>query len=532
MGFTSFNFLLFVTVVLVTYYFVPKNYRWFILLVASYTFYLINGIEHVLFIIGTTIVTYLAGILMQARRNRYKHYIKQYPDLEKEDKQKLKKDTLAAIHRTQVFAVLILLFVLIVVKYLNFLITEVNQIIEGFGGSGLSAISVLVPLGVSFYTFQSIGYVIDVGRGKYDAERNIGKLALFVCFFPSIIQGPINRYNDVGKQLIEGHDFNYEDITYGAQLIMWGFFKKLVIAERIAPIAPVVYAGYEEYSGTVLFIGIVCGAIHLYMDFSGGIDISRGVARMFGIDLPDNFRRPYFSETIGEFWRRWHITLGAWMKDYVFFPVMLSKPVSKISKAARKLFGDQAGKLAPAVITTFVVFFLMGIWHGASTNYLMYAVYNGFIVSMGVALEPALKKLAERMHLDSKSFSWKLFRIIRTFLLTCVSKVIVNCADSTAFWTIMRKVVTDFDFDTLFGIDGKFYTLGVDEANCAVMMFALVVVLVVSILQENGMKMRETIAKQNLVFRWTIYIGGLVILFVFGKYGVGYSAADFVYGKF
>lgn len=532
MSFTSFNFLLFLAVVLVIYYYVPKRCRWFILLVASYTFYLINGIEHVLFIIGTTIVTYMAGILMQAKRNSYKLYLKKYPDLEKEDRQKLKKDTLASIHTTQVIFVLIILFVLIVVKYLNFLIGELNQVIEAGGGMGLSTVSIIVPLGISFYTFQSIGYVIDIGRGKYDAEKNIGKLALFVCFFPSIIQGPINRYNDVGVQLSEGHEFSYEDVTFGAQLIMWGFFKKLVIAERIAPIATAVYEGYEEYSGTVLIIGIISGAVHLYMDFSGGIDIARGVARMFGIDLPENFRRPYFSETIGEFWRRWHITLGAWMKDYVFFPVMLSKPVSRISKAAKKLFGNQAGKIAPSVVTTFVVFFLMGIWHGASTQYLMYAVYNGFIVSMGVALEPALKALAKKMKLDSESFSWKLFRIIRTFILTCISKVIVNSVDSHAFWTIMGKVITDHDLNTAFGVDGVIYTLGVDKANMTVAMLALAVVLLVSILQERGIKMRETIAKQNLVFRWAIYLGGFIVLFVFGKYGVGYSAADFVYGKF
>lgn len=537
MSYSTLEFLAFLLILIIVYYAVPKKIQWCVLLAASYTFYLLDGVKQVFFIIGTTIVTYAAARIIQGRRDRYKQKVAELTaagELSREDKQQMKKNVQASIHKIQVIAVLIDLGILVAVKYLNFLLGSVNSVIGLFGAEGgIPRLNILVPLGVSFYTFQSMGYIIDVSRGKYDAEKNFGKTALFLSFFPSIIQGPINRYDDVGTQLNAGHKLEYNNLKFGAQLMMWGFFKKLVIADRIAPIVSTVFSeNYDSYSGAAMVVGILAFTFQLYGDFSGGIDIARGAAQMLGINLPENFQRPYFSQTIAEFWRRWHMTLGSWMKDYVFYPIMLSGWIGRITKKAKNKLGNQAGKIIPSVITTFIVFFLIGIWHGATWQYVLYAIYNAIVVAGGVALEPALAKLAEKWKLDSESFSWKLFRMLRTFVLTCISKVLVCAPGVYAAGKIFAKILFKPEPGRLFGDGGELLSLGVDAKNLFVFGLSVVVLLVVSILQESGLKLRESLAKQNLAFRWTIYITALVVILVFGMYGPEFNAADFIYRQY
>ncbi|MBQ4313089.1 MAG: MBOAT family protein, partial [Clostridia bacterium] len=432
--------------VVVLYYIVPKRFQWCLLLLASYAFYLFSGIKQVVFILATTAITYFAGIIMQKMRDEHRSKVASLGDtISKEEKRSMKKEVSARIHKVQVAAVLLDLGILIVVKYLNFLIGNVNSIFSLFAyDAKLPLLNIIVPLGISFYTFMSMGYLIDVGRGKYDAEKNFGKLALFVSFFPSIVQGPISRFDEVGKQLTAEHKFDYNKFTYGAQLILWGFFKKMVIADRVAPIvADIFSANYASYSGTELFIGMLAYAAQIYCDFAGGIDIARGAAEMMGIRLPRNFERPYFSQSVAEYWRRWHITLGAWMREYVFYPIMLSKPVTKLSKFAREHWGNYAARMVPSVITPFIVFFLIGIWHGASWQNIAFGLYNATIVAGSVALDPLFKKGLAALHINSESFAWRVFRIVRTFLILGVSKILVKAPGLGAAIKIIGKIVTD-----------------------------------------------------------------------------------------
>ena len=250
MAFTSFGFLVFLLVVVVLYYIVPKRFQWCLLLLASYAFYLFSGIKQVVFILATTAITYFAGIIMQKMRDEHRSKVASLGDtISKEEKRSMKKEVSARIHKVQVAAVLLDLGILIVVKYLNFLIGNVNSIFSLFAyDAKLPLLNIIVPLGISFYTFMSMGYLIDVGRGKYDAEKNFGKLALFVSFFPSIVQGPISRFDEVGKQLTAEHKFDYNKFTYGAQLILWGFFKKMVIADRVAPIVADIFSANYTFS--------------------------------------------------------------------------------------------------------------------------------------------------------------------------------------------------------------------------------------------------------------------------------------------
>ena len=530
MALTSFAFLAFFLGVLILYYAVPKRIQWILLLVASYAFYLIVGVGQVFFLLGTTLVTYVSGLLMQRRRNRYKDEISSATGIDKEEKQLLKKKAAADIHRIQAITVIFDLLVLAIVKYSNFAIDNINRVIKAAGfGASIPGLNILVPLGISFYTFMAIGYTIDIGRGKYDAERNFGKLALFLSFFPSVVQGPISRYDDVGQGLVKPHKLEYENLTYGAQLIMWGFFKKLVIADRISPFVSDVFSPelVNKLSGTTVFMGMIAYAVQIYCDFSGGIDITRGVARMLGVELPLNFDRPYFSKTVAEYWRRWHMTLGAWMKDYVFYAIMLSKPISRLSKKVKEKHGQKASKYVPSIITSFIVFLLMGIWHGASWQYVAYALYNAVLISGSVALEPVFKWMTAKTHLKVESKPWKLIQMIRTFLLQAIAKLLVITPGLRVAIRLLGRMVTNFRYDFWKEITKKKISIG--YKNWIVLGVAILLLFTISVLQENGIRIRSSVARLNIVIRWTLYFLLLIAIMVFGIYGPAYDAASFIY---
>jgi len=528
MVYVSFNFLVFLLAVLILYYALPKRAQWAVLLVANYIFYLLNGIEQAAFIVFTTLLTFFAALWMQRLWNRYNDSI-EGQNLDKSELRARKKQVSKKVHRIQAATVLIGLGILAVCKYLGFIAANLNSLFAVFSWNArLPMINIIVPLGISFYTFQSLGYILDIGKNKYPAERHLGRYAAFVSFFPTIVQGPICSFQEVGKQFSTPHRLDYNNLKFGAQLMMWGFFTKMVIADRVSSIVTTIFSkeGYTQYSGSILFFGMLAYAVQIYCDFSGGINISIGAAKMLGIELPKNFERPYFSTSVSDYWRRWHITLGNWMREYVFYPVMLSKFVSKLSNSARKHISSYAGRMVPSVITPFVVFLLIGIWHGASWQFLSFGLYNAIVVAGGVALTPVFQWMTRALRIDTSVFSWKLFCIIRTFLLTGISKILVVSPGLSAALYILRRIFTDPNPEPLVR---KICDLGLDGRNMFVLFIAVLILLTVSILQESGIKMRETIAKQNLVFRWILVLGLLAVILVFGCYGPSYSAAAFIY---
>lgn len=533
MALNSLSFMLFVAAVVAVYYLVPKKYQWIVLLVASYGFYLSSGIKQVIFLIGTTLFTYLSGRWMQKHRDAFQKELDALgPDATREQKLNMKKAVGKRIHRIQVATALANLGVLALIKLADDLIPVFGGMFKWDTANALE--NIIVPLGLSYYTFNSIGYLIDVGRGKLTAEKNIAKFALFTSFFPSIVQGPLFRYGEVGTQLKASHDFDYDNLKYGAQLVLWGLFKKLVIADRVAAIARTVFApGFDDYSGSQIFFGVLAYSFQIYGDFSGGTDITRGVAQMLGIDLPVNFERPFFANSMGDFWRRWHMSLGAWMREFVFYPVMLSKPVTKVSKMMRKRYGGHIGKIVPSVAAPLVVFFLIGIWHDVTPQYVTNGLYNAILISASVAFAPVFKKITEKLHINTETFSFRLFQIARTFVLLCISRIIVKAPSLGDAFKMIKAMFTDFDFAFLLGLDGgKIFTYGVDAKGMAVLFFSIMVLLVVGILQENGMKIRETLAKQNILFRWLMVLALICAILVFGMYGPGYDASAFIYGRF
>ncbi|MGX8773436.1 MAG: MBOAT family O-acyltransferase, partial [Bacillota bacterium] len=345
MAFTSLYFLIFAAVVVCVYYVFPIKLRWVWLLAASYAFYLISSPRTFIFVFLTTIVTFLGGLYIGRCNREHRDYIEENKDsLSREDKKELKAASQKR-KRRMVALILILDFgVLAVLKYFRYYLQALGLFETG---------SILIPLGISFYTFQSAAYIFDLYRNKIEPDRNIGQFALFTAFFPQIIQGPISRYDQLAWQLYEGHSFRFRNLTHGAELMLWGFFKKLVIADRAAVLVNEVFGNHADYTGGAVFMALLFYMIQIYADFSGGIDIARGLAQCMGIDMTHNFIRPYFAHDLSEFWNRWHVSLSHWCRDYIFYPVAMSKLFGRAGKSLRSTFGDRIGKLFPVIIAQF-----------------------------------------------------------------------------------------------------------------------------------------------------------------------------------
>lgn len=550
MAFTSFNFLVFVLISVGLYYAAPIKYRWLVLLVASYVFYLISSPKTFYFLIIATLVTFIGGILIDNENDNSRKLIASNAELTRDEKKNIKNCSRLRKRRI-ITAIFIINFgVLAALKYFKYYLQSMN-----IPGISIAFDNVLIPLGISFYTFQSAAYILDIYREKIKADRNILKFALFMSFFPQIIQGPIARHNQLANQLYEGHKFQYINIAHGAQLILWGFFKKLVVADRVGILVTEVFSNHQQYQGWPVLVALIGYTIQIYGDFSGGIDIARGVARCMGVDMSSNFRRPYFSDSLSEFWRRWHMSLSFWCRDYIFFPISLSKAFGKMGKQLRNVLGDRVGKLFPVLIAQMTTFITIGLWHGAEFKYVAYGLYNGVIIIAALLLEPYFEKWCSMLHIDVTTKRWKAFRIFRTLCIVIIGRVFPK---AESFAVAIGMFASIFKITNYVGLKDTIHSMGLSKYDYAVIIIACVVWFIVSLLEEKeeaknlantksivadknnesdnicetGAELRNIIDRQPLLIRWTIYILGLLAVLIFGVYGVGYDASTFIYRGF
>lgn len=515
MSIVSIEFLIFLCAVMLAYYIVSSKVQWIVLLASSYCFYLFAGVTPFIFVFVTTLVVFAGGKIMES--------IKKREDSRKVAKKKMKKVLICVI--LAVFGTLLIL------KYFNFIAEAFCGIFTVFKYDASNPlVNIMLPMGISFYMFQAVGYCIDIYRGKVTAEENFFRFALFLSFFPQAVQGPISRYDDLGEQLRKPHKFSYENLTFGAQLMLWGFVKKLIIADRIAIPVNAVFDNYRDYDGTQIFIAIVLYAIQIYADFSGGIDIVRGAARCMGINLAENFRRPYFGNTVAEYWRRWHMSLTNWMRDYVFYSLALSKMSSKIGKWGRKhITKGNIGKQLPSYLPTFVTFFLIGIWHGAGWGFIVFGLYNATIIVLSMVMTDAFAKINEGLHIKTDSFPWHVWQILRTFAIMVIGKCITRATSVAAGFYMLRESLSSFHIS---GFITDMTEMGLDLDNWLVLFLGLMLFFFVSVMQECGWNIREKIAALPLPVRWAIYMGGVLAVIIVGVYGVGYDASSFIYRGF
>jgi len=529
MLFTSYSFLLFVITVFISYYLTPKKYQWILLLCASYLFYGLVSIDYLGYIIVTTVSTYFISLKIHKINENKKSYLIDHKDFSRKERKNYKKKIKKQTKSYLTFGILLNFGLLGATKYTNFIIGNINSIITTLGTNGtLSFIDIAMPMGISFYTFKTMSYLLDIYREKHDAEENLFKLALFVSFFPQLVQGPISRYNDLSKSLFEGHKYNYATVRHGIQRIVWGFFKKVVIADRILVAVKAMIVTPDDYKGFYVLLVMLFYTYQLYADFTGGIDITIGIGETLGIKMAENFKRPYLSRSIKEFWRRWHITMGTWFKDYVFYPVSVSPWMLNISKKSRKKFGKAIGKRVPVYISTLIVWFATGLWHGAHWNFIVWGLMNGIVIIISFEFEPSYKWFHSKFDVKNK-LSFKVFQIIRTILLMSAIRLFDVYQNVPLTFKMFGTIFTEFNFNIFY--DGSLLQLGLTIGDYLILLIGLIVLYSISIYQETG-SFRVYLNSRPQQVRYAVYSLVIVFIIVFGAYGVGFDSTQFIYNQF
>lgn len=502
MAFNSMGFLLFTVLAVVGYYLIPGRFQWMWLLVFSYLYYASHGAGLLGYLLFSTVTTYVAGrCLERIKEKKYQKAI--------------------------VIITLILNFGMLgILKYLNFIILNVNRILRGH----LSYLELVLPIGISFYTFQSMGYLLDVYWKKTKAEKNLFRFALFLSFFPQILQGPIGRHSRLACQLYEKHRWEWKRAEEGVQRILWGFFKKLVLADTAAPFVDALFDQYQTYSG-LAFFAVLAYSIQLYGDFSGGMDIVIGVGKLFGITLDENFQRPYFARSITDFWHRWHITLGTWMKDYVFYPVSLSRWMNRFGKWSKKIFGRSTGRTLPICLANLIVFLVVGVWHGAAWKYIIYGMYNGFIIAFSGLMAPNYRKWKKVCHIQEKSAGWQVFQILRTFLLVNISWFFDRADTVSQAFSMMKNSVTQWSPGKILEIPiGQGGTTDYTIYALAILALGVMVLFIFSFFEEKGINLFSRLLKAPVLLRGAVYLGILLCLPIFSQYPA--LTGGFIYAQF
>lgn len=491
MQFVSLQFLAFLMGTIFIYFIIPKKVRYIWLLLASMAFYYAVSGKFLVFLIAVTLVTYGAGLLIE------------------NNKEKAPKTAKLCL----VLSIVLLVCLLGYFKYTGFLLETVGNIVSLFKLSDtMPVVNIILPAGISFYLFQSIGYLIDCYRGEIHAEKNYLQLALFISFFPQITSGPIERAGNMLPQFKEPKDFSYEAMRDGLLLMLWGYFQKIIIADRLAVLVNKVYESPSSYTGTVLFLATIFYTFEIYCDFAGYSCIAIGTARIMGIKIMDNFTQPYLSESVAEFWRRWHISLSTWFRDYLYIP----------------LGGNRKGYVRK-LINLMIVFAVSGLWHGAAWTFVVWGLLHGVFQVLGIVLKPARDKLVEVFKIDRDSFSHHLLKILVTFMLVNIGWIFFR-ADTfetaiyvlTHMWKVALWSLTD----------GTLFTLGLAEADVRLVILSLVLLVIVDVLGKKGIVIRDRIVEQSLWLRWLIYIVAIIFVVTCGVWGPGYDAATFIYSSF
>lgn len=496
MLFNSLEFIVFFPVVVLVNFIIPPKIRYLWLLAASYYFYMCWNARYALLLLFSTAITYLSGLAMAKIQAR-----------QRPSAPLLKKLCVAA-------SFLLNLAVLVFFKYYGFLAANLTAALRVFDlQPRIPVFDVLLPVGISFFTFQALSYTMDVYRGDIPAEKNFFRYALFVSFFPQLVAGPIERSKNLLDQLAVPHPFRFENLREGFALMMQGYFLKMVVADRVAIFVDTAYGDPLTYGGFYLIVATVLFAFQVYCDFAGYSVIAKGAAQVLGIRLMENFDAPFFARSVPELWRRWHISLASWFKDYLYVP----------------LGGNRKGRVRKYV-NLMVVFLVSGLWHGAAWTYVMQGALNGAYQVLGDLLKPVRDALVKLLGLHRESFGHRLLQTVVTFALFDLSLVFFRAETLTKAKNILYSVTHVFNPWVL--LDGSLFNCGLNEKNFRVMLFTILVLLLADLCKYKGIVLREKLLAQDLWFRWLVLIGGVLFVLIFGVWGTGYDQAGFIYFQF
>ncbi len=529
MSIISVSFLLLLLGLTIVYFLVPKRLQWWVLLAASLGFYACGGWQLLPFVFLTALSTWGAALWISARQKRDKLWLKANREtLTKAERAAYKARGNARRRLVLVLCLVLNLGILCAFKYVHFLLAQADAIAARFGGRVTDAIHWAVPLGISFYTFQTVGYLCDVYWEKAEAERNPFKVLLFTSFFPQITQGPISTWNDLGPQLFAPHDLDDRNFSRGAQRMLWGFFKKMVVANILSVYVADVFANYPGYTGLTAFLGALCYSAQIYADFSGYMDIMCGFCEILGIRLTENFERPYFSKSVAEYWRRWHISLGAWFKNYVYYPLAVSRWNQRLGKWSKKRLGRTVGAYLPATIALVVVWLATGLWHGASWGYIAWGGVNGLFIIFSMWMEKPFDRCKKALRIRESAWLWRAFQVLRTFLLVTFIKVLPEVGSLRDGLGLWKRILTEH---TLPGSLAELLPFVDSMRNLAAAVFGSILMFVVSLLQRRESVRTRMERRVPYVLRILLFVALFFVILYFGV-PASTDQGGFLYAEF
>lgn len=498
MLFNSIEFLIFFPIVCLCYYAIPHRFRYLFLLACSYFFYMCWNPKYALLMLTSTVITYLSGLLLDSAEK-----------IREERTRERRKKWFVALSFVSNLSILFFF------KYYDF---AAESIVRALGSlhiaAELPALDLVLPVGISFYTFQALSYTVDVYRQEIYAERNFLKYALFVSFFPQLVAGPIERSKNLLIQINERHRFEFERVRDGLLLMLYGYFQKVVLAEYLAVAVDSVYNTYTERTGFQLLVATVLFAFQIYCDFGSYSNIAIGAAKVMGFRLMENFNTPYLAVSVSDFWRRWHISLSSWFRDYLYIP----------------LGGNRKGKVRKW-LHCMIVFLVSGLWHGASWHFVIWGALNGAYQVIGEWLRPLRRKIMEVFHVKKEVFSHRLAQILITFGLVDLSWVFFRANGTRDALEILKRI---------FGLSGEFWftwgdnleAMGLTVQTRDLLVVCLLILLFADLCKYRGIRLIEWLAGQGLWLRWLVYFTVIFGILIFGVYGPGYDASQFIYFQF
>ena len=493
------------TVLLCAYYCLGKlapRVQWVALLVGSVAFYgFCGGWATLGFMVVTALSTWLGSRKLFDLSNQAKAERKAAKG--REAKKAVKAHFLRRRRLVLAIVFAICLGMLGYLKYWNTILYNLHL------AESTSSLGILLPLGISFYMFSSLGYVLEVYNEKYEPEGNFARFFLFVSWFPQVIQGPINRFDEISSQLFASRGPSWTGMRRGLLRLAYGLFKKYAIANVLVGNYQAIIGHVDGSSSSgVILAGILLYSVQMYADFSGGIDMVEGVSELFGVEMAQNFRQPYFSTSLADFWRRWHMSLGHWMKNYVFYPLAVSRPLRALNKRATQVLDKRIGRTISACVANVIVFLAVGLWHGAELHYVAWGLYNGVIIALADLFAPAFEQLGGALHVRREGVAYRIFAAVRTFAVVAVGRYF-DCITSVAIALgCLKATVTNVV--SLDQVRGQLDALGVTSTSTygfeAVALLACAVVCVVSLRAERGHDVRSDIMGLRLPVRVVIYI--------------------------
>ena len=538
MNIVSLEFLAFAAGLVIVYYIIPKKLQWPLLLVASLVFYGMSDLKHIVFILITAVSTYACTRLVQKSHDEQAAYLKEHKaELSKEEKKAYKAKGQSRRKLYVVLALVLNFGMLCAFKYVHFAIEQLNILLTAGGGTGIvDTFSMLIPLGISFYTFQTSGYILDVFWKKCEAEKNFLKVLLFTSFFPQITQGPISNFTQLTSQMFAPHSFSYHNYSWGIQRMIWGFFKKMVVADTMALFVQDVFANYAGYSSIAALAGCFMYSIQIYADFSGYMDMMCGLCQILGIELQENFMRPYFSKSIAEYWRRWHISLCQWFRAYMYYPLAVAKWNQHLGRWCKKNLGPKVGKVCgdylPATIALVVVWLATGLWHGASWAYIAWGGVNGLFIILTLWLEKPFTAMKKACHINEESRLWQAFQTVRTFILVTFIKCLPEVGTLAAGLGLWGRVFTAWSIPHGIGdVVPMFATMDtMHQFMFIAACLGTVLMFIVSMFQRKK-QIRARLDVLPIPVRACIYAALLVLIISFGV-PASWEAGGFLYANF